>query len=127
MTGPRFPVRFSGANKAMALLGMRAATSYVEVGDDTVVVRMGPYFRAVVPRAQVSSAAEDHDAVWGWGVHGWAGTWLLNGSSAGLVRITIDPAARAHALGLPIRLRVLRVAVADPAGLLAALSAPVPA
>ena len=29
--------------------------------------------------------------VWGWGAHGWRGTWLVNGSSSGLVRDRARP------------------------------------
>jgi len=47
--------------------------------------------------------------------------WLVNGSSSGIVRIELDPPDEAHVLGFPVTLRVLRVAVEDPAGLAAAL------
>jgi hypothetical protein len=49
--------------------------------------------------------------------------WLVNGSSTGIVRVELDPPGRAATLGFPVRLRVLRVAVEDPAGLQHALQA----
>ena len=60
--------------------------------------------------------------MWGWGVHGWRGEWLVNGSSSGLVRIELDPPVRARMLIVRVTVRVLRVAVEDPAGLVAALT-----
>jgi len=117
----RFPVRFTGLNKGMAALGLNRRNSYVEVTPDELVVRMGWGFQASLPLASVASVAEDHDPVWGWGVHGWRGVWLVNGSSSGIVRIGFDPPGRARVLGAPVTLRVLRVAVEDPDGLQAAL------
>jgi|SRR5690349_24097461 len=127
MTTRRFPVRFTSVNRAMSLLGLRPSNSFVEVVDGTVQVRMGAMFRAGFPLSQVRSAAEDRDKVRGWGVHGMRGTWLVNGSSSGIVRVEIEPAVKARTLGIPVELRVLRVAVQDPAGLVEALSTPVPA
>ena len=118
----RFPIRFTGLNNAMAVLGATRSQSYVDVGPDEVHVRLGPLFTSSIPRAAVRSAATDTGRVTGWGAHGWRGTWLVNGSSQGIVRIEIEPAARAHVTGFPVRLRVLRVSVEDPQGLIAALS-----
>ena len=127
MTTKRFAVRFTGPNKAMAVLGLRASNSYVEVRERTVEVRAGVMFRASIPREQIVSATDDHDRVLGWGVHGGFGTWLVNGSSEGLVRIDVVPSVRVRSLGLPVTLRVLRIAVDDPTGLREALALPVSA
>jgi hypothetical protein len=112
----RFPIRFTGLNRSMFLLGMTRSKSYVDVDPSTIVVRMAWAFRAIVPRSSVRSFTDDHEAVWGWGVHGWRGMWLVNGSSSGIVRIEIDPPERARVMGVPVRLRVLRVALEDPEG-----------
>ena len=120
-TAQRFPIRFTGVNRAMAVLGLRPGNSYVELSDSDVTIRMGWAFRATVPRSSVVSAADDHDRVLGWGAHGWRGVWLVNGSSSGIVRIDLDPGGRARVAGIPVSLRRLRVSVEDPAGLLAAL------
>jgi hypothetical protein len=45
----------------------------------------------------------DNEAVTAWGVHGWRGSWLVNGSSSGLVRFEIEPAVRALIMGIPVR------------------------
>ncbi|NNE12081.1 MAG: hypothetical protein HKN41_07530 [Ilumatobacter sp.] len=117
----RFPIRFSRAGRAMALLGMGPSVSYVELGDGSVTVRMGWAFRSTFDRAQVASIAVDDDRVLGWGVHGWRGTWLVNGSSAGMLRIELEPEARASVAGFPVKLSKLRVSVEDPGTLITRL------
>lgn len=117
----RFPIRYSGVNKSMAVLGLRRSNSHVDIGATDVTVSMGWAFRATVPRASVASVADDHDRVLGWGAHGWRGVWLVNGSSSGIVRIDLEPDGRARVAGIPVRLRRLRVSVEDPAGLRTAL------
>jgi len=121
----RFPILFTGANAAMAVVGITRSGSYVEVADAEVHVRLGWSFHATIPRSSVRSAVPDHDKVWGWGAHGWRGRWLVNGSSSGLVRIEIEPAPRARVFGIPVRLETLRVSVEDPDGLIAALDSDV--
>ena len=122
-SGRRFPIRFTGANKAMTVLGMRPSNSDVIVGPTDVTIRMGWAFHASIPRSAVASAAADDDRVLGWGVHGWRGQWLVNGSSSQIVRIDVDPAASGHVVGIPVKVRRVRVSVDDPAGLIAALDA----
>lgn len=121
MSGARFPIRFTGANRAMAVLGLSPGGSWVEVGDDRLGVRMGWAFRLEVPLEHVRSAERYEGRVWSWGVHGWRGRWLVNGSSSGIVRIELSPPAGARTLGFPIRVRELLVSVVDPEGLIAAL------
>jgi hypothetical protein len=118
----RFPILFTGLNATMRVVGIRPGNSYVEVDPDTVRVRMGFAFRARFPRAAIRAVEVDRDRVGGWGVHGWRGRWLVNGSSENLVRLELDPPARAHVLGFPVRLRLLRVSMVDPDGLIAALA-----
>jgi hypothetical protein len=80
-------------------------------------------FSLTIPRSAIRHVAEDHGRVWGWGVHGWRGQWLVNGSSSGLVRIELDPPTRGRLLlVLPVKVCVLRVSVDDPTALVAALS-----
>jgi hypothetical protein len=123
----RFPIRFTGANRAMVLLGIVPEQCRVEVDDGEVRVRMGWTFRLDAPRARVRSVTLDRDRVWGWGAHGWRGRWLVNGSSHGLVRIEFDPPARARTAGVAVRVERLRVSVEDPDGLVRTLQAPLPA
>jgi hypothetical protein len=105
----------------MAVLGMSPAKSWVEVDEDRLRVRMGWAFELDAPLVNVADARPDHERVWGWGVHGWRGRWLVNGSSTRLVRIDFRPPARAHMGPVPLTVRELRVSVDDPAGLVSAL------
>lgn len=118
----RFPIRFTGLNHGLRLLGLSPARSWVEVRDETLAVRMGWGFRLEVPRAHVRDARLDHRRVWNWGVHGWRGRWLVNGSSSGIVRIDLAPPARARAWPFTVSVRELRVSVEDPDGLVDALT-----
>jgi hypothetical protein len=96
------------------LLGLGPATSGVWVGRDLIRVQMGWGFRAEIPCRAVREIGPDDGAVGGWGVHGWRGRWLVNGSSAGLVRLQIEPEVRAWVLGIPVRLRTLRLSLVAP-------------
>lgn len=116
-----FPIRFTGVNKAMVVLGMSPRTSRVEVGPDRVRIRMGWAFRVAFDRSDVTAVAPDPSRVWGWGVHGWRGAYLVNGSSSGIVRIDLATMAKGRLLGIPVKVRTIRVSVDDPAALIAAL------
>ncbi|MEO8694612.1 MAG: hypothetical protein ABI658_13900 [Acidimicrobiales bacterium] len=97
----------------------------VEIGPETLQVTMGAggwAFAATVPRTSIADVGQVSGPVWGWGAHGWRGRWLVNGSSRGLVRLTIKPRGRAHCLGVPVRLQELTLSLDDPAGFVAALS-----
>lgn len=100
----------------MAVLGITARWSYVDVGPDEIDVRMSWAFRATFERSSIESVSDDHDRVLGWGAHGWRGQWLVNGSSSGIVRVVLDTESRARVVGIPVRLRVLRIALVDPEG-----------
>jgi hypothetical protein len=100
------------------LLGLGPRRSGVWVSPASVRVVMGWGFRATVPRSAVQQIARDSDPVTGWGVHGWRGLWLVNGSSAGLVRIDIEPAVQAWVVGVPVRLTTLRLSVTSPSELI---------
>lgn len=124
MTGAqRFPILFTGLNKAMAVLGITRSNSWVEVTDTTMEVHLGWAFRGSVPHSSIRSVGDDTAPVWGWGAHGWKGVWLVNGSSRNIVRVVIDPPAPARAVGIPVHLKVLRVSVADPESFRQALEA----
>ncbi|HEU4839837.1 MAG TPA: hypothetical protein VFT09_00295 [Ilumatobacteraceae bacterium] len=105
------------------MLGLTPRTCFVDVAPTIVVARMGWSFRTTIERAAITAVRDDTDRVLGWGAHGWRGVWLLNGSSHGIVRVDIEPPARAWVVGFRIRLRALRVALEDPAGFQAALTA----
>ncbi len=123
--GQRFPISYTGINaKVFPLLGMPRSHSYVELDDDIVRVRLGWGFAASIPRRAITGAGRGPD-VRGItaGAHGWRGRWLVNGSREGIVRLDVDPPARAWTLGFPLRLRRLDVSLEEPERFLATLGA----
>ena len=123
MTG-RFALSYGAASKPfMSALGMGPGHSGVEVTDDAVRVQMGWSFRADIPRQSVVGVRRAEDVALTRGVHGWGGSWLVNGDGKGVVELDIDPPVQARMSGISIRLERLRVGVEDPEGFRAALSA----
>jgi hypothetical protein len=120
----RYPMRFTGLNRAMVLLGVVPEHCRVELDEAELRVRMSWVFHLDAPRAGIRDARPDDGRVLGWGAHGWRGRWLVNGSSSGLVRLELDPPARAFTAGVPVRVSVLRVSVEDPEALVDALRTP---
>jgi hypothetical protein len=100
--------------------GLGPRHSDVRVEGDSLHVSMGWGFQSKVPLASITEAKPYTDRVTGWGVHGWRGRWLVNGSGKGLVEFTIEPAATAKVMGVPVALRALCVSVTDPEALIAA-------
>ena len=105
-----------------APLGLGPGQSEVRIEDGNLRVAMGWGFRATIPLSSIKTAAPNNDRVYAWGVHGWRGRWLVNGSSKGMVELTIEPPVRAHVMGVPITLRTLWVSVTDPDALIAAVA-----
>jgi hypothetical protein len=109
--------RFTRALMTVLLAGPRR--SKILVDDDNVEVTMGVggwAFSGHVPRSTITDVAPTDGPVWAWGAHGWNHRWLVNGSSEGLVRLTLEPHARARTLGIPLRVRELTLSLADPDG-----------
>lgn len=105
-----------------APLGLGPGRSDVRIEDGNLRVEMGWGFRSTIPLSSIKKAEPNNDKVYSWGVHGRRGRWLVNGSSKGMVELTIDPEARAYVVGVPIKLRTLWVSVTDPNALIAAVA-----
>jgi hypothetical protein len=118
----RIPISFDGWYRVLSsIVGLRPSASYLNVDTVQVEVRMGWAFRSRFPRsAVVSVSALDRRPV-SRGVHGFAGRWLVNGSGGGVVAIQLNPRQRAYVLGIPVRLKLLMVSVAEPSSLAVAL------
>jgi hypothetical protein len=116
-----FPIRYGLFRPLLSLLGAGPSFSAVEVDGDRLRTRMGLLFRADVPLGSVTAVRPYTGLVGGIGVHGWRGRWLVNGAASGLVAIDIDPPARAHVVGVPVRLRTLVIGVESPENLIASL------
>jgi hypothetical protein len=122
MEPQRFPIQFDTWYGILSsALFLPPASSYVEVSDEEVRVRMGWAFRSHFPRTAVALAAETHERPLSRGVHGFRGRWLVNGSGQGILTINLTPPQRGYVMGFPVRLRQLMVSVAEPASLAASL------
>ncbi len=97
---------------------------HVVLTADRLKVKMGMggwAFSAAVPRSSVVDAKRASGPVFGWGAHGWRGQWLINGSSQGLVRVSIDPAGRGRCLIVPVKVKRLTLSLEEPDQFIAGL------
>lgn len=119
----RFLIRVVRSFRGLfAALGAGARHDFVELRGETLRVQLGWMFKVSFPRAAVTAALHHPDMFGGWGAHGWRGRCLVNGSSAGIVELDLQPGQRAWLLGIwPLTLRVLYVSLEDPDGFLAAV------
>lgn len=118
----RFPIRYGVFRPLLWVTGAGSRRSDVTIEGDVLRARMGRMFRAEVPLASITGAEPHRGMVGGIGVHGARGVWLVNGGIKGIVRIFIDPPAKARVLGVPVRLKELQVGVESPEALVEALS-----
>jgi hypothetical protein len=105
----------------MGVLAIPESRRYAALDDEAFELRLGWSFGLTAPRESVVAALRDHDRIGGIGAHGWHGTWLVNTTSKGLVRIVLDPPARATVCGVPVTVGVLRLSLAEPDAFLSAL------
>jgi hypothetical protein len=118
----RFPIRFDAWYRMLSrALFLPPSSSYVEVSEREVRVRMAWAFRSHFPRSAVAVTTKTDKKPLSRGVHGFAGRWLVNGSAEGILIIHLSPAQRGYVMGFPVRLRELMVSVAEPEALAAAL------
>ena len=118
----RFPIRYGAFRHLLIAMGAGPRRSGVTIDGHRLTVRMGWMFRGELRLASITSVGPDHQVVGGIGAHGWRGNWLINGAASGIVRVEADPPGRARCMGMPVKLRVLRVSVESPEELQAALS-----
>jgi hypothetical protein len=122
VTPRRFAIRYDPwCGWLLGLLGLGRRFSGVDVTPAEVVIRMGWAFRLRFPRSAIVTVEPYHDRVLGWGVHGWRRSWLVNGSSHGIVRLRLDPACRGRVVLVPWTVDDVLVSVDDPDGLMTAL------
>ncbi len=96
--------------------------SEISIDGGNLHVSMGWGFRATIPLSSIKKAEPSHERVLAAGVHGRRGRWLVNGSTRGVVELTIGPPVHAKAVGRSITLRTLWVSVTDPDALIAAVA-----
>jgi hypothetical protein len=102
-----FAIRFSPWLRWLfVLIFSGPRRSRVEVTARDVRVRMGPWFRIVIPRDHIVQAEPAPDMWWAIGVHtDFRRTWWVNGSPKGMVSLYLDPRPRGRALGVAIHPR----------------------
>ncbi|MUL66994.1 hypothetical protein BOO86_21140 [Mycobacterium sp. CBMA 234] len=100
--------------------GLGPRHSDVEVRDGALHLSMGWGFSAEIPLSSIVEASRWERRITSWGVHGFRGRWLVNGSSDGVVALTVAPPVKAKVVGVPVTLRELGVSVTDPQALIAA-------
>lgn len=124
MSSRTFPIKYSRLSRwfmTPLLLGARHGT--IQLTADTLVVRMGWAFRAEIPRSSIRRAARHRDVRWAIGVHSDLSftSWLVNGSTQGIVFLDLDPPAKGRSGPFPITIRRLGLGLDDPDGFLRAL------
>lgn len=120
-----FEIHYSRWNRRLlGLLGLGPRFSSVVLDQTHLHVRMGWAFRVSIPLDAIRDVAASARPFVGWGVHGWRGRWLVNGSSQGIVSIEIDPPVRGWGMCFPLRLRTVFVSLADREGFLHAIGEP---
>ena len=118
----RFPIRFGRFNAAlMSLFGMNPGNSFVEVDGHEVRVQMGRGFRATIPRSSIVEARRRGYVWWAYGIHGWRGRLIVNGSGHNLASLRLEPPVQASVFGISVRVTELWVSLVDPEGFLAAV------
>ena len=122
MAPPRsFPIRYSRFSRLFfAPLRLGARHAKVELTDDALRVRMGWAFRATIPRRSIRRAALHRDVWWAIGVHSDLRfkSWLVNGSSEGIVFLDILPPAMGRSGPFRITIERLGLGLEDPEGFL---------
>ena len=117
-----FPIRYSRISRwlmaPLLLFGTRSTK--VELTEDTLHVRMRWAFRAEVPRRSIRRAALHRDVWWAIGVHSDLRfkTWLVNGSSKGIVFLDLLPPAKGPIGPFRVTIERLGLGLEDPDGFL---------
>lgn len=123
----KFAISYHPAFKGLATItGTGPGRSGVEVEAGRIEVRMGWAFRASISRSSVRKV-EQVDRIpplFGFGVHGWNGTWAVNGAQRGAVKMTLEPAATGRVLFVPVTLRQLYLSLEEPEAFIVAASGP---
>lgn len=101
-------------------VGLGPRHSEIRLDAGVLHVKMGWAFEADIPLTSIAKAEVADERVFAWGVHYFAGRWLVNGSGKGLVALTIEPPVQAKVWIRSVTLRSLWVSVTDPDALIAA-------
>lgn len=118
----QFAMRYNRFSRPLfTALGLGPGRSGVVVDETTLEVSMGYAFKGRVPRTTIRSASYRKGPILDCGVHGWRGTWRVNGAWTELVDIEVDPPVKVTIMGIPMTLRRLTISPERPQELVAAL------
>ena len=117
-----FAFRYGLLRALLVLIGLGPKFTRVVFRERVLEVRFGYGFRAEIPFSAIFNAKPEPGMISGIGVHGWRGSWLVNGSAWGLVGFDLDQKVDARVLGFPVRLLHLRMSLEKPGNFLARLS-----
>ena len=112
-----YTFRTEGGEELVILARRDYDVLLARLGDEEAELRLLGARAAEIQRRTIVSVTHDHDLVTGWGVHRSLrrGRWLVNGSSRGLVALTMQPPAHGRCYWrVPVRLHVLRLSLDAP-------------
>jgi hypothetical protein len=121
----RYDISFNTASRIiLTLLGAGPGRSWVEVDDGTIRARLGWSGSVTIPRQGITSVERVDGIPWwlGYGMHGGIrGTWAINGSDSGAIKLTLNEPASGRVVGLPVRARTVYFSLEDPEAFIAAV------
>jgi hypothetical protein len=119
----RYTISYNTLSKAvLGVLGAGPGRSGVEVDGDAIRARVGRAGTVTIPRASIVAIERVDRVPWwlGYGMHGgFGGTWALNGSSSGAVKLTMREPATGKVTGFSVRPRTIYFSLDDPEGFVA--------
>jgi hypothetical protein len=118
----RYSISYNAPSKViLGALGAGPGKAAVDAGPDTIQATLGWAGKVTIPRASIVSVERVDAIPWwmGYGLHGGFGTWALNGSNNGAVKLTLREPATGKVMFAPIRPRVIYFSLEDPEGFIA--------
>jgi hypothetical protein len=122
----RYQISYNAPSKAiLGVIGAGPGKAWVDVDAGAINAKLGWASTVTIPRASIVSVARvERVPRWlGFGMHGTGfGTWALNGSHNGVVKLTFSEPASGKVLRFPIRPKAIYVSLEDPDGFIADVS-----
>jgi hypothetical protein len=107
-------------------VGLGPKRSALRIESGNLHVKMGWAFTADIPLTSIRNAEATNKRAYTAGVHFGFGRWLVNGSTKGLVALTIDPPVQAKMWRKSVTVSELWLSVTDPDAFVAACQAKQP-
>jgi hypothetical protein len=104
-------------------MGFWKSNSFVELEGEGVHVKMGWGFDAKFERSSIRGVQPFEGIPGGIGVHGFRGRYLVNGAASGIVTMALEPVAKGHMIGIPVKISQLSVSLDEPQQFIAEVSA----